>query len=435
MGGRGWFRPAPPPHPIVPPYGRCVADRNDLDPFLVELGVSMIKSSQTVDDVEHQLIDIASVMGVDDLEVIALPTAIMLESPASATDDTTSVRSRLRSVRGQGFRLDQVQAVDALARRARMGLVDAQQGLDELAEITMRPPPHRRIVRSLGLGVLATGFSLALQPSLVGVLLAFALGTVVGAFVTLELPGFGPVTPTITSFVVSLLVFALYDFYDGQNPIRLLIPPLLIFLPGAKLTLGTIELAEGAIVSGTSRLMSGLIDLLLLATAIVAAASLIDLPETDLLDRPAPQLGAWSLIPAVVLIAFGYRYFSCATRRSVPWILLVLSVALATERLASLAFSPAVSAFVAAAVMTPVVLAIDRRPAGPRAMVLFLPGFYLLVPGATGLIDVTQSVAPVFTSSSLLNTMLIVVAIALGVLVAKGGEEAAVSLADARRHR
>jgi hypothetical protein len=172
-----------------------------------------------------------------------------------------------------------------------------------------------------------------------------------------------------------------------------------------------------------------------LATAIVAAASLIDLPQRDLLDRPAPQLGAWTMIPAVVLIALGYRYFSCATRRSVPWIMLVLSVALAAEQLAGLVVSPAVAAFVAAAVMTPVVLAIDRRPEGPRAMVLFLPGFYLLVPGAAGLIYATESVAPVFSNSSLINTMSIVVAIALGVLVAKGGEEAVTEFVRARRER
>jgi uncharacterized membrane protein YjjP (DUF1212 family) len=374
-------------------------------------------------------------MGVDDLEVIALPTAIMLESPGSTAVGSIGVRSRLRSIRGQGFRFDQVEAVDGLVRRSRLGLVGARDGVDELAGIAVRPAPHGRMVRSLGLGVLAAGFSLALQPSVVGVVLAFVLGTFVGVFVTLGLPGFGPITPTLVSFVVSLVVFALFDLYDGENPIRLLIPPLLIFLPGAKITLGTIELAEGAIVSGTSRLTGGLIDLLLLATAIVAAASLIDLPQRDLIDRPAPQLGAWTLLPAVVLIAFGYRYFSCASRRAVPWIMLVLAVALTAEQLAGLVFSPAVSAFVAAAVMTPVVLAIDRRPEGPRAMVLFLPGFYLLVPGATGLIDITESVAPVFSSSSLINTMTIVVAIALGVLVAKGGDEAVSGLVAARRRR
>jgi uncharacterized membrane protein YjjB (DUF3815 family) len=98
----------------------------------------------------------------------------------------------------------------------------------------------------------------------------------------------------------------------------LLIPPLLIFLPGAKITTGTIELAQGSIVSGSSRLVSGLI---------------------------------------------------------------VLAVALGAERLAAEFVSPSVSAFFGAMAMTPIVLAVDRRPAGPRAMVLFLPGFYLLVPG------------------------------------------------------
>lgn len=409
--------------------------RSDLDQFLVELGASMIESSQTVDDVEHQLIDIAGVMGAGGLEVIALPTAIMLESTPLDTDNGSAARSRLRSIRGKGLRLDQVQAVDALARRARLGLVTARDGLDELDEIATRRPPHPRLVRSLGLGVLATGFSLALQPSPIGVVMAFVLGTAVGAIITLELPGFGPVTPTLLSFAVALSVFALFDVYEGENPIRLLIPPLLIFLPGAKITLGTIELAEGAIVSGTSRLTSGLIDLLLLATAIVAAASLIDLPQRELIDRPAPQLGTWSLLPAIVLIAYGYRYFSCATRHAVPWIVLVLSVALAGEQLAGLVFSPAVSAFFAAALMTPVVLAVDRRPEGPRAMVLFLPGFYLLVPGATGLIDVTERVSPGFSSGGLLDTMLIVVAISLGVLFAKGGEEAVMGVLDARRNR
>jgi uncharacterized membrane protein YjjP (DUF1212 family) len=405
----------------------------DLDEFLVDLGTAMIKSSQSVDDIEHQLIEIATVMGVDGVQVVALPTVIMFEFPPGAA--SSGVRSRLRSVRGKGLRLDQVQSVDAVARRARSGLVTASAGIVELAEISNRKPPHPRAIRSLGLGVLATGFSLALQPSWIGVLMAFVFGTAVGILTTLELPGFGAVTPTLVSFVISLLVFALADLYDGQNPIRLLIPPLLIFLPGAKMTLGTIELAEGAVVSGTSRLTSGAVDLLLLATAIVAAATLIDVPARDLIDRPSPQLGEWSLLPAVVLIAFGYRYYSCATRHAVPWIMLVLSVALAGERLASLAFSPPVAAFIAAALMTPVVLAIDRRPAGPRAMVLFLPGFYLLVPGAAGLIDVTQSVGPGFATGSLLNTMVVVVAIALGVLVAKASEEAVMGFVRTRRER
>ena len=390
-----------------------------LDEFIVELGADLIRSSQTVDDVEEQLVEIGRVAGVDDFDVMALPTLIMLESGA-----TGQIRSRLRSVREPGLRLDQVEAVDNLARRARLSSIPPVDGLEEIGQIRARRPPYGRLVRSLGLGVLAGGFSLALQPTLTGLVFGLVLGSAVGGFMSLDLPGAQSIAPVLMSFAVAFVVFGLDRLYDGENPIRLLIPPLLIFLPGAKITTGTIEMARGSIVSGSSRMISGLVDLLLLAVAIVAAGSVVGVPQRDLLDRPAPQLGEWVVIPALVLIALGYRLYSCAPRRSIPWIFLVLCVAFAGERFASVVFSPSVAAFFGAVVMTPVVVAIDRRPAGPRAMTLFLPGFYLLVPGATGLIGITESVGPTFSNGNLTATMVVVVAIALGVLFATAAIEA-----------
>ena len=69
--------------------------------------------------------------------------------------------------------------------------------------------------------------------------------------------------------------------------------------------------------------------------------------------------------------------------------------------------------------MTPLMLLIGRRRAGPPSMVLFLPAFWLLVPGAAGLIGVTAIVG---TNSRLAPadftaTMVTVLAIALGVLI------------------
>ena len=61
------------------------------------------------------------------------------------------------------------------------------------------------------------------------------------------------------------MVFLLAEHYDGENPIRSLIPPLVIFLPGSAITTGTMELAAGQTISGASRLVEGLMDLLLLA--------------------------------------------------------------------------------------------------------------------------------------------------------------------------
>lgn len=48
------------------------------------------------------------------------------------------------------------------------------------------------------------------------------------------------------------------------------------------------------------------------------------------------------------------------------------------------------SGFVGAMVMTPVAYIVERQPSGPPALVSFLPAFWLLVPGALGLIGVTE---------------------------------------------
>ena len=72
-------------------------------------------------------------------------------------------------------------------------------------------------------------------------------------------------------------------------------------------------------------------DLLLLAFGIIAAAVaavLVGAPSADLIDRPFDQLGLWTTVLALVVIALGNHLRLCAPRRSVTWILLVLVTAI-----------------------------------------------------------------------------------------------------------
>ncbi len=68
--------------------------------------------------------------------------------------------------------------------------------------------------------------------------------------------------------------------------------------------------------------------------------------------------------------------------------------------------------------MTPVALAIARLPGGPPSQVMFLPAFWLLVPGALGLIGVTEIFGNPATVSiaDLVTPVGSIVSIALGVL-------------------
>ena len=67
--------------------------------------------------------------------------------------------------------------------------------------------------------------------------------------------------------------------------------------------------------------------------------------------------------------------------------------------------------------MTPVALAVSRLPGGPPSQVTFLPASWLLVPGAVGLVGVTEVVSDPAGAGleDLLQPVASIVAIALGV--------------------
>ncbi len=68
--------------------------------------------------------------------------------------------------------------------------------------------------------------------------------------------------------------------------------------------------------------------------------------------------------------------------------------------------------------MTVAVLWFERLRMGPPPLVVFLPAFWLLVPGAAGLISTTEIVSSELPlTGDLVDTLSAVVAIALGVLM------------------
>ena len=79
--------------------------------------------------------------------------------------------------------------------------------------------------------------------------------------------------PTVAAFVVSCLVFAAADAGLLEGALRTVLPPLAVLLPGALMVTGLSELAAGAMVAGSSRLLYGTVQLLLFALGIAAAAA------------------------------------------------------------------------------------------------------------------------------------------------------------------
>ena len=120
----------------------------------------------------------------------------------------------------------------------------------------------------------------------------------------------------------------------------------------------------------------------------------------------------------MAVFGLGITVYQCARPRSIGWILVVLYVAYGAQVLGDVLFDGVLSALVGAAAMTPVAVVIARQRTGPPALVSFLPAFWLLVPGALGLIGVASVLyGDLGGASTIITTVATMMAIALGVLL------------------
>ena len=81
--------------------------------------------------------------------------------------------------------------------------------------------------------------------------------------------------PVVAAFATGCLIFlaAEADLLDG--PLRTLLAPIAVLLPGALIVTGMSELAAGAMVAGSARLIFGTVQLLLFTFGVLAAARVI----------------------------------------------------------------------------------------------------------------------------------------------------------------
>ena len=382
--------------------------------LIVQLGVTMVAAGDAVDIIEESLRRVVAAYGVAGLQIALLPTSLFVQT---GTGDDAHVQ--FSSQVTPPLRLDQIDALYRLVRHLERAELTASEGLRRLDAVYHQEPVFRWPLRTLGHAILTAGLALLLQPAPGGIVAAFALGLFIGVLKLPRLPAIALVFPTVAAFLTAAAVFGAVSHLHVDNPIRLLVAPLVTFLPGGLLAIATMEIAAGQLVSGASRLVAGFVQLALLAFGIVAAAALIRVPPADFIDHQAAGLGTWTAWAGVVVFAAGIYLHFCAPLRSLAWILLVLLVAFAAQTAGDALFGGQISGFFGAAAMTPVVLLVERLPGGPPKLVTFLPAFWLLVPGATGLIGVAQIAGNGFHAGSrgLIDVLITIISISLGVLI------------------
>jgi hypothetical protein len=131
--------------------------------------------------------------------------------------------------------------------------------------------------------------------------------------------------PVVAATLVSGLAFGLQPGKTIDGSMRVLIPALVKFLPGSLLTTATLDLAAGEVISGSSRLVAGTMQLVLLSFGIVAGAQIAGVSlERAITNEAQNTLGDWAPWLGVVVFGIGAFLHFSGPRHALGWLLVVL---------------------------------------------------------------------------------------------------------------
>jgi uncharacterized membrane protein YjjP (DUF1212 family) len=390
-------------------------DDDEILLFLATLGGALSAIGETADAVETRLAVIAPSYGLRDARFSAFPTFVLLtlgQGKAATIEPTTRLSATPR--------LDQIAAVHELASEAERGVVTPAAGIERLDEIRAMDNRFGEVSSVVGYAVLTVGLALVLHPAARDVACAAVLGALVGVLRWLgrDRRTVEALMPFIAATCVAAIV-ALAVKYDVTDPgLRAMIASLVVFIPGVALTTAFLELTEGQMVSGSSRLVWGATQLGLLAFGIVAGIGVAGVSAERAFSSSDALLGWWAPWLGVLVFAVGVTIAHSAPPGAFSSLLAVLVAGWAGQVVGNELFGAYASGFTGALVMTAAAYLLARRASAMPVYAVFLAGFWLLVPGTLGLIGLTTVLA-LPESASAADVFAIIgsiAAVALGVL-------------------
>jgi uncharacterized membrane protein YjjP (DUF1212 family) len=386
----------------------------DLLEFLRRCGVALCLAGEAASRIPDELEAVASAYGFDDVEFLVVPTGVFVRVVG---DEGVTVD--FMNADGPPLRLDQVDSLFKLMTAVKAHKLTPDQALDRLETILDSRSRFRSPLRILGHAVLTVGLGLLVVRDGRALISLAVLGLAVGVLriIAEKVNVLSLALPVAAAMLVTGLA---YKFSPdlGLDASALIIPPLVAFLPGTALTLGAQEIATRSMISGASRMVSGIYMLLLLSFGIYAGWAIADTPQPPV---PPSELGWWGPLAGVVVFGIGMFVNSSAPKGSLPWLLVMLLITFGAQQFGGWLGGAYFSAFAGGLAVVPIATLVQRLK-GPPAQVAILPAFWLLVPGALGLAGVSGlvSLAPGTQGGVLggpVNAFLTVVAVALGVLV------------------
>jgi uncharacterized membrane protein YjjP (DUF1212 family)/uncharacterized membrane protein YjjB (DUF3815 family) len=399
------------PAPLAPPD---TYDDAEIADMLRELGIALVEVVQPTQLVRTRLLYVAKRYTSKAVRVVALPTILLIQVGTESYEVDTSTRATTQ--------LDLAGRVDHIARLASAGAITPVDAVGALAQARTMKPRFNAAVTIFGYVITTLGFSMIINPTWASLWGHAFLGLVVGLIVLAArpLPALNAILPTVAAMAVTIL--ATWFVADAANDglLRVIAPSLVAILPGLALTVSAMELAGSAIIAGASRLVYGIVQLMLMVFGVAIGMTVAGHVAPQ---QPTPQTGPWAFYAAIVVVGVGLYIYLSAPPGSLVWITAAVGVALIGQQFGEIFLSPAHAGALGAALVLPFAIAAAQLKTAPPVMVMVLAAFWALVPGALSFESLSaESLSQAATGgtadvTTLGTTVAAIFSIALGTLV------------------
>lgn len=381
--------------------------------MLAEASAALVRSTYPAPQADDIIARLAKQYNAQP-EVALLPTMVLSQANPDAAPRLQVVKS--------SYRFDQMVAAQSVISQATTSKLDPASIADSLRAIRIRKPLYSTWVRLLGYGLSSLGYGAVFRldvPALIG---AFVIGLVVGVIaLTLgRTPRYAALLPLLATFASGIMVTGAAIVLDRPDPVRLIALPVLILLPGAMITSSIIELVSGYMISGASRLIYSVMILATIAFGGAIAILASGVPGSRLEDITTTMTPDWVAWAGVALYGLGtFLYFCTPLHLWMPTLAIMLA-SFAISVLTLPVFGAPLSSGLATAFGLTAAWAINARfGGGPGDLAIFLPTFWLIVPGTTGFVAMTGAIVSADDLSNVaLSAALTFFSMAVGIMVA-----------------
>lgn len=389
------------------------ADHAAVTDMLTEASAALVRSTYPAPQADAIMKRLAERYHAEP-QVALLPTLVLSQASDQAAPKMRIVRS--------SYRFDQMTAAQSIISQAVAEKLEPQQVADSLRAVHTRKPLYSPGIRLLGYALSSFGYGAVFRldvPALIG---AFVIGLVVGMIVLAlgRTPRYASLLPLLATFASGLMVAGAAILLDRPDPVRLVALPVLILLPGAVITSAIIELVSGYMISGASRLIYSVMILATMAFGGALAILASGIPGTRLEDFTATMTPPWVAWAGVALYGLGTFLYFCTPLHLWMPTLAVMLASFAISVFAQPALGTPISAGLATAFGLTAAWAINARfGGGPGDLAIFLPTFWLIVPGTTGFVAMTGAIVSSDDLSSVaLTAALTFFSMAVGIMIA-----------------